>query len=122
MCARKNIFIVCLAWLGCVCLFSLKEANVNFVLILAACQPNLLLKLEPKKKKMKMTKYLDIKRFISDVQQRPALWNRNYVVNKAFTEDTWDELADLHHLSSKFIVFWLVFPLKSTTFKIDFDS
>lgn len=46
-------------------------------------------------------KYLDIRKFISDIQARPALWNRNYVVNKAFTEDTWDELSQLHQMPSK---------------------
>lgn len=45
--------------------------------------------------------YLDIRKFITDIHARPALWNRNYVVNKAFTEDTWDELANIHKMSSK---------------------
>ncbi|XP_063710153.1 uncharacterized protein LOC134838537 [Culicoides brevitarsis] len=45
-----------------------------------------------------MTHYIDTRKLISDIQMRPALWNRNYAVNKAFTEDTWDELAEIHSL------------------------
>lgn len=48
-----------------------------------------------------MTHYIDTRKLISDIQMRPALWNRNYAVNKAFTEDTWDELAEVHSLPSK---------------------
>uniref|UniRef100_A0A336M0U7 CSON009703 protein n=1 Tax=Culicoides sonorensis TaxID=179676 RepID=A0A336M0U7_CULSO len=45
-----------------------------------------------------MTHYIDTRKLISDIQIRPALWNRNYAVNKAFTEDTWDELSEIHQL------------------------
>lgn len=56
--------------------------------------------LEPVKDE-NMTHYIDTRKLISDIQMRPALWNRNYAVNKAFTEDTWDELAEIHALPSK---------------------
>lgn len=52
-----------------------------------------------------MTHYIDTRKLISDIQMRPALWNRNYAVNKAFTEDTWDELAEIHSLPSMILSF-----------------
>jgi hypothetical protein len=46
-----------------------------------------------------MTHLVNVEKFIADVFSRPAIWHH---LNKAFMEDTWDELAEIHDLPSKF--------------------
>ncbi|CAD7006391.1 unnamed protein product [Ceratitis capitata] len=41
---------------------------------------------------------LNVEQFIRDVQERPAIWNRNFHCNKAFLEQMWDELSAAHKL------------------------
>jgi hypothetical protein len=48
-----------------------------------------------------MTHLVNVEKFIADVFSRPAIWHRSYHLNKAFMEDTWDELAEIHDLPSK---------------------
>lgn len=47
------------------------------------------------------TRTLNIDSFITDISQRPVIWNRNYHCNKSFMEQTWDELSQRHNLPSK---------------------
>ena len=49
----------------------------------------------------KSTIVLNVEQFIHDVEQRPAIWNRNFHCNKAFLEQMWDELSTEHKLPSK---------------------
>lgn len=49
----------------------------------------------------KSTIVLNVEQFIRDVEQRPAIWNRNFHCNKAFLEQMWDELSTEHKLPSK---------------------
>ncbi|XP_067645966.1 uncharacterized protein Ctps isoform X2 [Eurosta solidaginis] len=46
----------------------------------------------------KSTIVLNVEQFIRDVQERPAIWNRNFHCNKAFLEQMWDELSTAHKL------------------------
>ncbi|XP_075164676.1 CTP synthase isoform X2 [Haematobia irritans] len=46
----------------------------------------------------KSTIVLNVEQFIRDVEQRPAIWNRNFHCNKAFLEQMWDELSSEHKL------------------------
>ncbi|KAM7358052.1 uncharacterized protein ACRADG_003155 isoform 1-T2 [Cochliomyia hominivorax] len=46
----------------------------------------------------KSTIVLNVEQFIRDVEQRPAIWNRNFHCNKAFLEQMWDELSAEHKL------------------------
>uniref|UniRef100_A0A1A9UM12 MADF domain-containing protein n=1 Tax=Glossina austeni TaxID=7395 RepID=A0A1A9UM12_GLOAU len=46
----------------------------------------------------KSTIVLNVEQFIRDVEQRPAIWNRNFHCNKAFLEQMWDELSTEHNL------------------------
>lgn len=48
---------------------------------------------------------LDVEKFIEDVHERPAIWDRNYHSNKTFLEATWEDLASVHNLSSKYFFF-----------------
>lgn len=59
---------------------------------------------------------LNVEQFIHNVEERPAIWNRNYHCNKAFLEQMWEELSAEHKLPSKeinshFLVFYLTFKL-----------
>ncbi|XP_075164679.1 CTP synthase isoform X3 [Haematobia irritans] len=52
----------------------------------------------------KSTIVLNVEQFIRDVEQRPAIWNRNFHCNKAFLEQMWDELSSEHKLPSEVYV------------------
>uniref|UniRef100_A0A1I8PH14 CTP synthase n=1 Tax=Stomoxys calcitrans TaxID=35570 RepID=A0A1I8PH14_STOCA len=52
----------------------------------------------------KSTIVLNVEQFIRDVEQRPAIWNRNFHCNKAFLEQMWDELSAEHKLPSEVYV------------------
>jgi len=54
-------------------------------------------KMAPKKS----TIVLNVEQFIHDIEERPAIWNRNFHCNKAFLEQMWDELSGAHKLPSK---------------------
>ncbi|XP_055855946.1 uncharacterized protein LOC129919124 [Episyrphus balteatus] len=41
---------------------------------------------------------LNVEKFIKDVENRPAIWNRNYHCNKPFLEQMWEELSSIHQL------------------------
>lgn len=41
---------------------------------------------------------LNVEQFIHDIEERPAIWNRNFHCNKAFLEQMWDELSTEHKL------------------------
>jgi len=59
-------------------------------------------KREPKKMApKKSTIVLNVEQFIHDIEERPAIWNRNFHCNKAFLEQMWDELSGAHKLPSK---------------------
>jgi len=49
----------------------------------------------------KSTIVLNVEQFIHDIEERPAIWNRNFHCNKAFLEQMWDELSGAHKLPSK---------------------
>lgn len=49
----------------------------------------------------KSTIVLNVEQFIHDIEERPAIWNRNFHCNKAFLEQMWDELSGTHKLPSK---------------------
>jgi len=55
-------------------------------------------KMAPKKS----TIVLNVEQFIHDIEERPAIWNRNFHCNKAFLEQMWDELSGTHKLPSKY--------------------
>ncbi|XP_032597565.1 uncharacterized protein LOC6556886 isoform X3 [Drosophila grimshawi] len=46
----------------------------------------------------KSTIVLNVEQFIHDIEERPAIWNRNFHCNKAFLEQMWDELSGTHKL------------------------
>ncbi|XP_068141869.1 uncharacterized protein Ctps isoform X2 [Drosophila tropicalis] len=46
----------------------------------------------------KSTIVLNVEQFIHDIEERPAIWNRNFHCNKAFLEQMWDELSGAHKL------------------------
>ncbi|XP_017862917.1 PREDICTED: uncharacterized protein LOC108613752 isoform X2 [Drosophila arizonae] len=46
----------------------------------------------------KSTIVLNVEQFIHDIEERPAIWNRNFHCNKAFLEQMWDELSSTHKL------------------------
>ncbi|XP_017844215.1 uncharacterized protein LOC108600900 isoform X2 [Drosophila busckii] len=46
----------------------------------------------------KSTIVLNVEQFIHDIEERPAIWNRNFHCNKAFLEQMWDELSNTHKL------------------------
>lgn len=50
----------------------------------------------------KSTIVLNVEQFIHDIEERPAIWNRNFHCNKAFLEQMWDELSGTHKLPSKY--------------------
>lgn len=50
----------------------------------------------------KSTIVLNVEQFIHDIEERPAIWNRNFHCNKAFLEQMWDELSSTHKLPSKY--------------------
>lgn len=60
----------------------------------------------------KSTIVLNVEQFIRDVEQRPAIWNRNFHCNKAFLEQMWDELSAEHKLPSKYCKKLFVFNCK----------
>ncbi|XP_022211368.1 uncharacterized protein LOC111066799 isoform X2 [Drosophila obscura] len=47
----------------------------------------------------KSTIVLNVEQFIHDIEERPAIWNRNFHCNKAFLEQMWDELSGAHKLA-----------------------
>lgn len=53
----------------------------------------------------KSTIVLNVEQFIHDIEERPAIWNRNFHCNKAFLEQMWDELSGTHKLPSKYSPF-----------------
>ncbi|XP_017862918.1 PREDICTED: CTP synthase isoform X3 [Drosophila arizonae] len=52
----------------------------------------------------KSTIVLNVEQFIHDIEERPAIWNRNFHCNKAFLEQMWDELSSTHKLPSEVYV------------------
>ncbi|XP_062127521.1 CTP synthase isoform X3 [Drosophila sulfurigaster albostrigata] len=52
----------------------------------------------------KSTIVLNVEQFIHDIEERPAIWNRNFHCNKAFLEQMWDELSGTHKLPSEVYV------------------
>ncbi|XP_030385669.1 CTP synthase isoform X4 [Scaptodrosophila lebanonensis] len=52
----------------------------------------------------KSTIVLNVEQFIHDIEERPAIWNRNFHCNKAFLEQMWDELSSAHKLPSEVYV------------------
>ncbi|XP_068141871.1 CTP synthase isoform X3 [Drosophila tropicalis] len=52
----------------------------------------------------KSTIVLNVEQFIHDIEERPAIWNRNFHCNKAFLEQMWDELSGAHKLPSEVFV------------------
>ncbi|XP_018788980.1 PREDICTED: uncharacterized protein LOC108968998 isoform X4 [Bactrocera latifrons] len=77
--------------------------NVSISQQVTKCKTNQRLKLASQNGPLlmapkKSTIVLNVEQFIRDVQERPAIWNRNFHCNKAFLEQMWDELSSAHKL------------------------
>lgn len=44
---------------------------------------------------------VDTENFIEDIYDKPIIWNRNCISNKALTEKTWIELSKKYRTSSE---------------------